>query len=117
MGGLYEEFDLSTDGEAVAEEFVEAELSCAEIADGAPELLAELADDHRLGVLTNGAGRVQREKFEICGLAGYFDVVVASYEVGAGKPGPEMFEIAKDELSEDERVFLADDFERDILPA
>jgi HAD superfamily hydrolase (TIGR01549 family) len=117
MGDLCEEFDLLTEGEAFAEALVETELSCIEVADGAPELLAELADDHPLGILTNGAGRVQREKLEICGLAAYFETVVASCEVGAGKPDREIFGIAREKLPDSEHVFVADDLERDVLPA
>ncbi|WP_227354966.1 HAD family hydrolase [Haladaptatus salinisoli] len=117
MADICEEFAIPTDGETFAETLVETELSRVAVADGAPELLAELAADHRLGVLTNGAGRVQREKLEVCGLAEYFETVVVSCEVGAGKPDPEIFERAKANIPDDEHVFVADDLERDVLPA
>ena len=41
---------------------------------------------HRLGLVTNGASCLQREKLEGAGLAGCFDAVVVSGDIGIGKP-------------------------------
>ncbi len=117
MNGLRTEFDLATDGETFAEALVEVELAHTEVATGTRELLQTLADDHVLGVLTNGAGRVQRTKLETHGLDRYFDAVVASCEVGVGKPDAEIFETATEKLSGSKFAFVADDLERDVLPA
>ncbi|MBN2130228.1 MAG: HAD family hydrolase [Sedimentisphaerales bacterium] len=48
---------------------------------------------HRLGLLTNGAPDLQREKIEGAGLARYFDDIVISGDVGVGKPNPRIYEI------------------------
>lgn len=45
----------------------------------------------RIGLLTNGAASLQREKIESSGLGMHFDAAVVSGEVGTGKPAPEIF--------------------------
>ena len=42
----------------------------------------------RLGLLTNGAASLQREKIEASGLGMHFDAAVVSGEIGTGKPAP-----------------------------
>ncbi|WP_049971120.1 HAD family hydrolase [Haladaptatus cibarius] len=119
LADLCHDFSLDTNGETFADALIEVELSYTELADGAHELLASLADDpnRKLGVVTNGAGHVQRAKLERHDLDSYFDAVVVSCEVGVGKPESGIFEVAKEELSDDGFVFVADDVERDVLPA
>jgi len=67
--------------------------------DDAVAALTALRDTHRLGLLTNGASCLQREKLAGAGLSGYFDVVVASGDIGIGKPDPAMFHHAMSLLS------------------
>ncbi|WP_458206559.1 HAD family hydrolase [Haladaptatus sp. NG-SE-30] len=117
MADLCDEFDLPTDGDSFAEALIETEVSNIETTAGVHDLLSELAGDHELGVLTNGVGHVQRQKLESGGIAEFFDAVVVSCEVGVQKPDSEIFEIAMDELSAGEYIFVADDLERDVLPA
>ncbi len=45
----------------------------------------------RIGLLTNGAASLQREKIETSGLGMHFDAAVVSGEIGTGKPAPEIF--------------------------
>jgi len=45
----------------------------------------------RLALLTNGASDLQREKVAGAALGGYFDVVVASGDLGIGKPDPRIY--------------------------
>jgi len=54
---------------------------------------------HRLGLLTNGAPDLQREKIEGAGVARYFDDIVISGDVGVGKPDPRIYEIMLSRLS------------------
>ena len=56
-------------------------------ADAAPALDA-VGADHALALVTNGASCWQREKLAASGLAGRFDVVVVSGELGTAKPDP-----------------------------
>ncbi|WP_435152959.1 HAD family hydrolase [Haladaptatus sp. DFWS20] len=117
LDDLCDEFDIDIDGETFAAALIETELEHTEVTDGVHELLASLANDHVLGILTNGAEHVQRAKLERHDLDSYFDATVVSCAVGVGKPEQGIFEIARDELSGDEFVFVADDLERDVLPA
>jgi putative hydrolase of the HAD superfamily len=68
---------------------------------GALEAAERLAADHRLGVVTNGAPSMQRDKLDGLGLGDAFETVVyAGYEA-APKPDPEPFRLALDALSVD----------------
>jgi len=68
---------------------------------GAREAVERLAEDHRIGVVTNGGRSMQRDKLEALGLDGAFETVVfAGYDTGP-KPEPEPFGRALDALSVD----------------
>jgi putative hydrolase of the HAD superfamily len=45
----------------------------------------------RLGLLTNGAPDLQREKIAGAGIGGYFDEILVSGDLGFGKPDPRVF--------------------------
>ena len=85
----------------------------------AEPVLADLARDHRLGLLTNGAGDVQREKLSRTPFARYFDAVVVSHEAGIGKPDPRVFEIALERLAAraSDAVMVGDSLARDVAGA
>jgi putative hydrolase of the HAD superfamily len=55
-------------------------------------VLQELHRKYRLAVITNGVGEQQRARLALAGLSGYFDVVVASTDIDAGKPDSAVFE-------------------------
>ncbi len=65
---------------------------------GAHDILREIRNDYLLGVVTNGSPAVQRFKLERSVLAGYFQTVVASGDVGVGKPNPLPFTTALEAL-------------------
>ncbi|NHN57858.1 MULTISPECIES: HAD family hydrolase [Halorussus] len=127
MADLRAAHDLDPDAEALAETYIEREAAATELRSGVREALdalasepsdsAESASEIALGVLTNGGSRCQRRKLARHGLADYFDAVVASGDVGAGKPDLEIFAAAREAIPADEYVFVADDLERDVLPA
>jgi putative hydrolase of the HAD superfamily len=73
----------------------------------------------KLGMLTNGAPDIQREKIDKSGLAGFFDSILVSGEVGFGKPHAEVFRLAIDQLGADEAsaVMIGDSLGRDIAGA
>ena len=58
---------------------------------GVKTLLTKVSTEYPLGIVTNGSPAVQRFKLERAGLAGYFSTVVASGDVGVGKPDPRPF--------------------------
>lgn len=109
--------DATVDPDAFSAAMVEAEREHVAPVDGARQVLDELGDDYRLGVLTNGFGPAQRGKLEAAGLADAFETVVVSGEVAVWKPEPGIYEIAEERLPADSYAFVADDLDRDVRPA
>ena len=70
----------------------------------------------RIGLLTNGAASVQREKIESSGLGMYFDAAVVSGELGTGKPSPEIFHHLLERLGVNagESLMVGNSLARDI---
>jgi len=84
-----------------------------------PDVLAcldELRDSYALGLITNGASCLQREKLATAGLEGYFDTVIVSAEFGVGKPEPSIFEHALDRLdvTAEQATMVGDSLARDM---
>jgi len=82
-------------------------------------VLPELRTRFRLGVTTNGAGEVQRAKLARTGLAGLFDFVVISAEVGVAKPDVAFYEIVcrTAGAAAADIAVVGDNVERDLEPA
>ncbi len=79
-------------------------------------VLADLARDYRLALLTNGAPDLQRQKIAVAGLDGRFEVTVVSGELGIGKPDPRIFAhtLAALGVNADAAAMIGDSVERDI---
>jgi putative hydrolase of the HAD superfamily len=113
----------AVDGAALAAELQRAYVSARrsrEIVDPAAEaVLADLARDHRLALLTNGAADVQREKLSRTTLARYFEAIVISGEAGVGKPDPRVFAIVLERLGleADAATMVGDSLVRDVAGA
>lgn len=86
--------------------------------DVAPVLTA-LSRTHRLALVTNGSPDLQRAKVAGAGLAPYFDAVIVSAEVGAGKPDARPFALALAALRVDRArvVVVGDSLDRDLAGA
>lgn len=82
-------------------------------------ILSQLRTTYKLGILTNGAPDLQREKITYNGLEKSFDAIVVSGEVGVGKPDPAVFNAVLDQLAVPAHMTLmvGDSLERDILGA
>jgi putative hydrolase of the HAD superfamily len=78
-----------------------------------PEVL-EVVADHPMALITNGAACLQREKLAASGLAGHFDAIVVSADLGIGKPDASLFRHALAALGADHGVMIGDSLERDI---
>ncbi|WP_338729755.1 HAD family hydrolase [Haladaptatus sp. DJG-WS-42] len=117
MAAVVEHANLDASAETLAEAWLAAELDATEPTPAAHDLLSELATKYQLGVLTNGVTHVQERKLAHHGLDEYFDTIVCSYDVGAHKPDPAMFEVAKDRLDADAYVMVGDDRDADMRPA
>lgn len=82
-------------------------------------VLRDLADRYRLGLLTNGAPDLQREKIAGSGLAHYFDAIVISGDHGVGKPDPRIFGLTLSALGVEAReaVMVGNSLEADMVGA
>jgi putative hydrolase of the HAD superfamily len=85
----------------------------------AEAVVKDLARDHRLALVTNGAPDVQREKLSHTALATSFDVAIISAELGVGKPDPRIFEaaLAALDLAPADAVMVGDSLARDVAGA
>lgn len=86
---------------------------------GACETVDRLRERHAVGVVTNGAPEMQRQKLEAVGLADAFETVVyAGYDTPA-KPDPEPFEHALDALgaTPDRAVHVGNSLSSDVAGA
>ncbi|OGE27664.1 hypothetical protein A3B42_02400 [Candidatus Daviesbacteria bacterium RIFCSPLOWO2_01_FULL_38_10] len=83
------------------------------------ECLEQLRGRYRLGIITNGSSDHQREKIERTGIAGFFDIIIISEEVGIGKPDTRIFNLALEQLTinPEATVLVGDSLEMDIQGA
>jgi HAD superfamily hydrolase (TIGR01509 family) len=58
---------------------------------GAPEAIARLAREYRLGVASSSPRELIEYALELAGLRRHFDSVVSSDDVAKGKPGPDVY--------------------------
>src|SRR5206468_3017739 len=88
---------------------------------GAREMLEDLRRQVRVGLVTDGDPRIQRSKLDAVGLAGSFDVVVLSDELGRArrKPHPAPFRMALAVLGvdADRAAFVGDRPDKDVAGA
>lgn len=84
--------------------------------DDVADALDLLRETHALGLLTNGAACLQREKLAASGLGGRFDAVIVSADLGVGKPDPRIFDRALKELgvAADCTTMVGDSLARDV---
>lgn len=81
--------------------------------------LEQLSPGYFLGLLSNGAPDLQRRKIEGSGLAGYFDHVLISSDVGIGKPDRRAFEMLMTRLkaSAETALMIGDSLTTDVQGA
>jgi len=82
-------------------------------------VLERLSRTYALAVATNGPADVQATKLIASGLQRFFPVVVASSEVGFGKPDPRIFTIAVERLgvAAADVLVVGDSVEKDVAGA
>lgn len=99
--------------------YEEAQREGHPLIDEVADTVKAAATRYRLGLLTNGPSDIQRLKLAQSGLAGWFEAVVVSGEVGVGKPSPHAFGLvlAAMGVRPEEAVMVGDSWERDIKGA
>lgn len=76
--------------------------------------LQELNAGYVLGVVTNGASCLQREKLHASGLGDLFQIVVVSADVGIAKPDPSIFRKATSGFPPHSAVMVGDSLTKDV---
>ncbi len=115
--------DMGVDDErlarTLADEFVETRTELFEHFPETAEILDELNGAVRLVLATNGASDLQRLKFETSGLAGYFDAVLVSADIGFAKPHPVFYEnaIRLANTGPEQILMVGDNIRKDIRGA
>lgn len=86
---------------------------------GAAELVTDLRDRYRVGLLTDGPIRAQRGKLETLGWTNLFDAVVVTGALSAAKPDRRAFDAVLDALdvSPSEAVYVGDNPDADVRGA
>lgn len=102
--------------EGMSETYATAQRRGHPLVEGADAVVRSLSERLRTGLVTNGPPDIQRLKLEQTGLSGCFRTVLISGEIGVGKPDPEIFKRALDELgvTSSEAVMVGDSWNRDI---
>jgi putative hydrolase of the HAD superfamily len=83
---------------------------------GLPSLLADLRRDHRLAVVSNThSSTMVPQLLAAAGIAGLFDAVVLSVDVGRRKPHPRMYAAALEamRITPAEAIFVGDSYRAD----
>ena len=114
---LVAEQGIDADPLRMSDDFVNGLGAKGELYDGAREVLEQLSGRASLALVTNGLSEVQRSRINRLGINDYFDAIVISAEVGAAKPGTEIFDIVFAELdfpTKDGAVMVGDSLSSDI---
>ena len=85
---------------------------------GVKDLLVRLRGQYSLGVIANQVPGVE-SRLRDFGILEYFELVIASAEVGLSKPDPRIFQLALDRAGcrAEQTVMVGDRLDNDMIPA
>lgn len=108
-----------TDPAAVAREYRRTIGESLSPVDGVDGMLDDLRERYRVGLLTNGPVRAQRDKLAALGWEHAFDAALVTGELETGKPDRRAFDAVLDELGVDaaEAVYVGDEVDADVRGA
>ena len=95
---LIQERGIDADPHAMSDAYVLGLGANGDLYSGVLDVLENLSRHASLSLLTIGLSEVQRTSVERTGIAGYFDSIVISAEVGVAKPHTRIFDIAFGQL-------------------
>ncbi|MHC3437023.1 HAD family hydrolase [Natrialbaceae archaeon A-gly3] len=113
---LLEDRETDADPGTVARAYRETIADALRPHPGVEAMLADLRGEYRIGLLTNGPVRAQRDKLATLGWEDAFDAALVTGELEAGKPDRRAFEaiLAELEVSPEEAVYVGDELEADL---
>ena len=116
---LLEGRETDADPAAVADAYRQTIAETLEPLPGVESMLEDLKGEYRVGLLTNGPVRAQRDKLSTLGWERAFDAALVTGELEAGKPDQRAFDAIVGELdvAPDEAVYIGDEVEADIYGA
>jgi putative hydrolase of the HAD superfamily len=88
------------------------------LSDGADELLKSIiASGNKVGLITDGRAKTQRNKIEALGLSKYIDSddIIISEEFGSEKPDARNYQYFMDKYPQSEFVYIADNPRKDFV--
>ncbi len=91
---LLQALQLTGSPDHLSNTYVEQLGLCAELMDGAYDVLQALYKTSRIAIATNGLQAVQRSRLEHSTIRKFIAELIISEEVGAAKPGPAFFDAA-----------------------
>ena len=105
----------AAEGGAMGAAYVEELSRRGDVVSGGRSALLAVGRSARVGAVTNGIDRVQRERLRAGGIAGRFEIVVTSESCGFAKPDPRIMHEAMRALraSADETAYVGDDAHAD----
>ncbi|QFU83928.1 HAD family hydrolase [Natronorubrum aibiense] len=116
---LLEGRETDADPAAVADAYRQTIAETLEPLPGVKSMLERLRGEYRVGLLTNGPVRAQRDKLATLGWERAFDAALVTGELEAGKPDRRAFDAIVGELDvdHDEAVYVGDEVEADVYGA
>ena len=112
--------DAGEIGIQLADTYGEIHEAAIEVYPGAIDTLQHIRDMGKgMALITNGVSRLQRAKIERFGLERFFDCIVIEGEFGAGKPDPQVYRHALDQLDvgPSQAMMVGDNLHADIAGA
>lgn len=91
---FFGELKRTVDVEALNQHFMLRLVEHSIVTEALHALVADLAFDHKLAIVTNGHGPTQRLRLERTRLAPFFSACIVSDDVGVAKPAPAIFQAA-----------------------
>jgi len=107
---------LDADARALSASYVARQRAGHPVLPGAVDLVRRLSASVPVAVVTNGPPDIQRLKIEQSGVAPLLSAVVISGALGVGKPHPDIFRTALEQLGvpAERAVMVGDNWERDV---
>ncbi|GAB6926265.1 HAD family hydrolase [Paenibacillus sp. JCM 10914] len=99
--------------------YAEHYVKSACLMEGAEEVIRQLGENYKIGLITNGKTHIQYGKIDQLDMRDWFDVILVSEEAGVKKPHAGIFEMAVAQLgiSADECLYIGDHPVNDIQGA